>query len=85
MGMRSLALCLTLLLPVLVCVPIGVWLSGSASAAQAAALTPEEAYRKCRNSVFRQHGWRDSRYPRRLVMPAHAATQMVDECVRRQR
>jgi hypothetical protein len=85
MGMRSLALCLSLLLLFLMCVPVGVWLSGSPSAAQAAPLTAEEAYRKCRKSVFRQHGRRDARHPGKLLVASHSATQMVDECVRRQR
>jgi hypothetical protein len=85
MGMRSLALCLTLLLPVLACVPCSACLNGGLSAAQAAPLTPEEVYRKCRKSVVRQQGWRDSRHPGKLLVASHSATQMVDECVRHQR
>jgi hypothetical protein len=86
MGMRLLAFCLTLLLLALVRVPGDVWFSGSPSAAQAATpLTPDEVYRKCRKSVFRQHGRRDSRHPGKLLVASHSATQMVDECVRRER
>jgi hypothetical protein len=84
MGTLPLALCLTLFLLLPLCGAVGVW-PGGASAAQAAQLTPEEVYRKCRKSVVRQQGWRDSRYPGKLLVASHSATQMVDECVRRQR
>jgi hypothetical protein len=53
---------------------------------QGAPLTAEELYRKCRRSTFRRHGQRVIRDGRRkLAIASVAATQMVDQCVLRNR
>ena len=77
------ALCATLFLFLTLPSPDGLRL---APQAQAAALTPEELYRKCRVSTFRRHGQRVIRDGRRkLAIASIAATQMVDQCVLRNR